>query len=107
MNFEFFLLYFNCLGICYANLPLFQNPDRSQKVEEGTAMERVNSDDRLLLEETSRCPFDGAMKPLCSLYHPYLQDNARHTAAVFTERHNNKKLINPKLNKTIPSYRKE
>ena len=31
-------------------------------------MKGVKSDDRLLLVGTSRCPFDGEMKPLCGLY---------------------------------------
>uniref|UniRef100_A0A8W8LMD2 ATPase AAA-type core domain-containing protein n=1 Tax=Magallana gigas TaxID=29159 RepID=A0A8W8LMD2_MAGGI len=43
------------------------DPKRLKK-ELPKAMKGVKSDDRLLLVGTSRCPFDGEMKPLCSLY---------------------------------------
>lgn len=43
------------------------DPKRLKK-ELPKAMKGVKSDDRLLLVGTSRCPFDGEMKPLCGLY---------------------------------------
>ena len=48
---------------------ILQTDPKRLKKELPKAMKGVKSDDRLLLVGTSRCPFDGEMKPLCGLYH--------------------------------------
>ena len=47
---------------------LFQTDPKRLKKELPKQMKGVKADDRLLLVGTSRCPFDGEMKPLTSLY---------------------------------------
>lgn len=60
---------FSKLDTFKANLSFkFQTDPKRLKKELPKAMKGVKSDDRLLLVGTSRCPFDGEMKPLCSLY---------------------------------------